>query len=289
MSDTFDASAHAAGEGAPAPETSAPQAEYAAETQAENTEAPAPSEDHSDESQEDARETPSRAEKRIQQLLAKEREAREEAAYYKGLAQRQQPTDAKPAASPTLHPDLAQYVGKEPDPTAFPAGEFDPAYLDARVDFKLRQREATQAMAQRQQAARQQATAFQAKVASIVEAGASKYGDFAEKALRSDVPLNDAMLREIADSDAGADVAYFLGNNPAEARRIASLPANRVAREIGRIEERLARAKDAPTPQPSTAPDPAPRVVRGGNVGQRDPSRMSMSEYAEWSRKQKWD
>lgn len=289
MSDSFDAAAHAAGEPTAVPaapqETSAPQAAETVETQAEPTEAPATSEQDMDAPQEDAHATPSRAEKRIQQLLADRAQDRERLARLEGMLQRPQGNEQPAQQAPALPPDIAQYVGKEPDPNAFPAGEWDPGYLDARVDYKLRQREGNQELRRRHSVAQRQQSEFQSKLGSIVEAGAAKYADFADKALNHSVPMTQTMVAEIADSDAGADIAYFLGNNPAEARRIAALPANKVAREIGRIEERLTRTKDAPIPQPTKAPDP-PRSVRGSNAGQNDVSRMSMTEYAAWSAKQ---
>ena len=91
-------------------------------------------------------------------------------------------------------------------------------------------------------------------------------------------------------AEAGPEVIYAIGKDAeAEARIRAANNPIAVAREIGRIEARLERAKDTPSPQPTSAPDPAPRAVRGGNVGNRAPGEMSMAQYAEWRGKQAWN
>ena len=287
MSDTFDAVAHAAGEAtaAPAAEDSAPQA-ATAETQAEDTAPPASAEPDDDASQDDAAATPSRSEKRIKQLLERERELRERLAFVEGRLQRDSAPAATPAdaATPTLPPDLAQWVGEEPKPETFPAGEFDPQYLRAIARYEARNEQAQLVQQQRAHAQRQAA-----------EAQARAFAEQAEQAAKAKPDLREVvggLGQRLADwqanllAEAGIDVAYAVGKDAdAEARIRAARSPLVVAREIGRIEARLERARETPIPQPTAAPEPPARAVRGGNVGSRDPSKMSMSEYAEYSRK----
>ena len=286
MSDTFDAAAHAAGEGASAPiaETNAPQVESTAEPAAQ-IEDSAPSEEDTPADPTDAPETPSRGDKRVQQLLQERHQLRERLAYLEGATQRQQaPAEPPKPAAPSFHPDVAQWVGDEPKPDAFPAGEFDPQYLRAVARFEARSEQAQFVMAQRQQAARQ---AEEAKSRTFFEQAdklAAEKSDFRETVGRFGQSVPDWAANTVAE--AGAEIAYAIAKDAEVAARIraARTPAA-VAREIGRMEERLARSKDAPIPQPTSAPDPAPRAVRGGNVGARDPSSMPMGEYAAWSAK----
>lgn len=289
MSDTFDAAAHAAATEAAfaRPDSGVPQADQNAETQADQiTDAPATSGEPTTPDPTDALETPSRGDKRVQQLLAERHELRERVAYLEGIAQRQQPpADATKQATPQLPPDLAKWVGDEPKPDAFPAGEFDPQYLRAVARFEARSEQAQAVVAQRIHAARQ---AEAARAQSFIEQ-ANKYAedkpDFREAVGGLGTRLANWQANLLAE--AGAEIAYAVAKDAeAEARIRAARTPLAVAREVGRIEARLERARETPPPQPTSAPEPPPRAARGGNVGHRDPSKMSMSEYAEWSKKE---
>jgi hypothetical protein len=287
MSDTFDAAAHAAGEAAPAPETeqvtttAAPEAETADQI----TEAPATSEEDTPADPNDAPETPSRGDKRVQQLLQERHQLRERMAYLEGMAQRQQaPADPVKQAAPQLPQDVAQWVGAEPTPDTFPAGEFDPQYLRAVARFEARSEHAQFVVHQRQQAAMH---AEQAKAQSFIEAAdkvAVDKPDFREVVGRFGQTVHNQVANLIAE--AGPEVAYAIAKDEQASARVRSAQSlAAVAREIGRIEERLARPSEKPSPQPTQAPEPPARTVRGGSVGNADPSRMPMSEYAAWSAK----
>jgi hypothetical protein len=260
---------------------SAPQAEPIAETQAEEAPPPASGEETADAPQTDATETPSRAEKRIQQLLQRERELRERNAYLEGLAQRQ----AAPAESPKqqapaqLSPDLAQWVGEEPKPDAFPAGEFDPQFLRAIARFEARHEQAQMVLSQRQHAARQ---AEQARAQSFYEQAdkvAVEKPDFREVVGTFGQSVQAVVANAIAE--AGAEVAYAIAKDPeASARMRSARTMEQVAREIGRFEARLDAAKASPPaiPQPSNAPAPPPKAVRGASAAGFDWSKASPAE-----------
>lgn len=291
MSDTFDAAAHAAAtEGAPAPlENSAPQADNTAEIQAETPAPSASAEETPDAAPEDAHETPSRAAKRIQQLLEREREYRDRIAFLEGQKAAAQPPAPTPEqAAPRLPEDLTRWLGDEPKPDAFPAGEFDPQYLRAIAKYEARAEQAQMVAAQRAAQARQ---AEQQRLESIRQSVAE-----AEKAMPDIREVASALGQRLPNwqanlvAEAGPEVIYAIGKDAeAEARIRAANNPIAVAREIGRIEARLERAKDTPPPQPTSAPEPAPRAVRGGNVGNRAPGEMSMAQYAEWRGKQAWN
>ena len=53
--------------------------------------------------------------------------------------------------------------------------------------------------------------------------GRERYEDFDSVALSSEVPLSQAMVEQVARSEIGADLAYWLGRNLSEAARIATL------------------------------------------------------------------
>jgi len=71
-----------------------------------------------------------------------------------------------------------------------------------------------------------------------------------------------SLNRLIAESEVSTELIYHLASNPEEARRISSLPAESMGREIGRIETRLEGGKVAP-PKPivtNAKPPPSPVV-----------------------------
>jgi hypothetical protein len=67
------------------------------------------------------------------------------------------------------------------------------------------------------------------------------------------------MAQSIQASDIGPEVAYFLGSNPKEADRISRLPAILQAKEIGKIEVKLANSP--PVQKTSSAPTPITPVT----------------------------
>lgn len=77
--------------------------------------------------------------------------------------------------------------------------------------------------------------------------------------------VTNEMAETIIDSDQGAAILNYLARNVAESKRIAVLSPLQQAREIGRIEAKLAQG-----PQPRTvsgAPPPPPRVDGSGANG----------------------
>lgn len=296
MSDTFDAAAHAAATetaAAPSPEeTRAPQAEVTAPPADQNTEAPATSEEPTPDEPTDAPETPSRGDKRVQQLLAERHALREQLAYLQGAAQRGQqpgaPQQPQQAGATPFPIGSAQWVGEEPKPEAFPAGEFDPAYYDARSAYRTRSEIAAVLQAQQAQAERAaeaaSARAFFDEAAKV----AKERPDFHEVAGHLGSSLPNWAADQLAK--AGAEVVYAAGKDAEVQARIRSARSrDAVAEEIGRLKERLSRPRETPPPQPTSAPEPAPRAVRGGNAGTRAPADMPMAEYASWRAKQTWD
>jgi hypothetical protein len=81
-----------------------------------------------------------------------------------------------------------------------------------------------------------------------------KYDDFEQVAYNPKVPITEAMAATIKAADNGPEVAYFLGQNLDEAKRISKLPVYQQPYEIGKIEARLAAAP--PVKKTTSAPAP---------------------------------
>lgn len=127
-----------------------------------------------------------------------------------------------------------------PPPEQFESVE---AYAEARAQALVEQREQ-----QRRQS--ELAESYHDKE----EEARGKYDDFEQVAYNPRLPITDMMAQTIQSSDVGPDIAYFLGSNPKEATRIAHLSPYLQAKEIGRIEAKL--ADNPPVKKVSSAPAP---------------------------------
>lgn len=116
-----------------------------------------------------------------------------------------------------------------------------------------------------------------------VEQATAELPDFEEVLSSSDVPMSDFMRDAIIDSDLGPKVAYWLANNPDEAKKIASMSPLATVKAIGRLEERLESQAKAPK-KPTSAPAPLTPVGGKASVS-KDPGKMSDAEYLEWRKK----
>lgn len=111
-----------------------------------------------------------------------------------------------------------------------------------------------------------------------------KYDDFDQVAYNPRLPITDAMAQTIQASDAGPEIAYFLGSNPKEADRISRLSPFAQAKEIGKIEAKL--ADNPPVARTTKAPDPiAPVNARASSTpayDTTDPRSIKTMSTSEW-------
>ena len=129
------------------------------------------------------------------------------------------------------------------------------------------------------------------------EEARNKYDDFEQVAYNPKLPITDAMAQTIQASEVGPDMAYYLGSNPKEADRISRLSPLQQAKELGKIEAKLA---DNPVvKKTSSAPAPiAPVTARStgspatDTTDPRSIKSMSTSEWIEAERQRqikKWE
>ena len=168
-----------------------------------------------------------------------------------------------------------------PPPPAEPLQPDDFANAQAYADA-LAERKAQELIAQR---------AAEAEQASMLDAyqdreeeARSKYADFEQVAYNPKLPVTETMAQTIQASEIGPDVIYYLGSNPKEADRIARLSPLLQAREIGKIEARL--AANPPAKKTSTAPAPiAPVTARASGApayDTTDPRSVKAMSTSEW-------
>ena len=122
------------------------------------------------------------------------------------------------------------------------------------------------------------------------EQARDKYQDFEQVAYNPKLPITTVMADTIRASDVGPEVAYYLGTNVKETERIARLPPILQAKEIGKIEAKL--ADNPPIKRTTSAPAPiTPVTARGSNnnpsfdtTDPRSIKNMSTSEWIEAER-----
>lgn len=174
---------------------------------------------------------------------------------------------------------LAETQRQTPPPTPPAATDFDNAEAYAEA---LAEQKAEQLLAKRE-AARQQAALLESYHEKEEDAR-GRYDDFEQVAYNPKLPVTEVMAQAIQASDIGPDVIYHLGTDPKEAARIASLPPVLQAKEIGKIEAKL--AANPPVKKTSTAPAPispvAARQTGAPAYDTTDPRSVKTMSTSEW-------
>lgn len=207
----------------------------------------------------------------VQRLKESEAQAKKELEDTKARLQRLE--ELAQASQPPKQEDYPNYD----DFLAAKMAHTSMAALDSRQRAELekeleRQTQTIQGISQREQQEMAQNWADQAEDAR------TKYADFDKVVSAPDVPISPTMARMITSSDAGADVAYYLGTNKAEAARIAQMSDLDAARSIGAIEARLSLPQ---VKTQSTTPDPV-TPVRPKGTAQKRPEDMTHAEFTKW-------
>jgi hypothetical protein len=187
---------------------------------------------------------------------------------------------------------LAEVQAKQAPKEIPPVDQFESpeAYAEA-----LAVQKAEQLLAERE-VKRQQAQALN-QYHDLEEKARDKYDDFEQVAYNPALKITAVMAETIQNSDIGPDVAYYLGANAKEAERISQLSPFLQAKEIGRIEAKL--ASDPPAKRTTSAPPPITPVSSRGSgnpsydtTDPRSIKNMSVSEWIEAERQRqvrKWE
>lgn len=154
-------------------------------------------------------------------------------------------------------------------------------FIVERAKFKMQQEmqqeRQKQAEAEKQKLAQEQMAKVAQTFTERVNEARKVYQDFDDIAL-GDFPMSQAMYDTIAMHEKGPDLAYYLGSNPDEADRLASLPPLQASAELGALAVKLDRPKPK---KATTAPDPVNPV--GSNNGAEKP--LAELSYEEYKRK----
>jgi hypothetical protein len=175
---------------------------------------------------------------------------------------------------------LAEWETKR---TSFAAPPSPGDYSSAAEYAEVLAEQKAQEIFRQREAAQQQAQILDAYHEKEEEAR-TKYDDFEQVAYNPNLPVTDVMAQTIQASDIGPDVIYWLGSNPKDAARIASMPSLLQAKEIGKIEAKL--AANPPVKRTTTAPAPiAPVTARSASTpayDTTDPRSVKAMSTSEW-------
>lgn len=246
----------------PEPETKPAELEAAIEGEQTAEESP-PSEEH--EEHDDPPEKPPRGvQKRLNELTREKYEERRRADWLEEML-----TQILPRLLPQDQQQDTQSQRnplEKPDPNQFPAGRYDPDYLEALTDYKValrfedQHRQAAQLRQQAELATRQQSFAQQeAEFAKAVP----DYQTARESLISiPEIAGHQGIGMAVANAEQPAALIHYLGTHLDEALQIARLDPLGAAMRMGRIEERLGKSATAEPATVSNAPAPV-RPIKG--------------------------
>lgn len=190
------------------------------------------------------------AQERVQQAVARQREAERALATEQGknaarFEALQRELDALKAGGLTTTTKPASVVDKDaPRATDYEFGELDAAFIRDVAVYETRkvlaaERAADTARSQNETQTRAQRE-FAAQVSKFEAAGSEKFDDFAEVVVQGaqadQWPLSKTVADLMFESEVGPDIAYYLATHVEEAKKIMAKSPNAQAAAFGRLE-----------------------------------------------------
>jgi hypothetical protein len=138
-------------------------------------------------------------------------------------------------------------------------------------------------LVQQREAAKQQSQVLES-YQEREEMARDKYDDFEQVAYNPNLPITNVMAETIQHSEIGPELAYFLGTNPKDAERISRLSPFMQAKEIGKIEAKL--ADNPPIKKTTSAPAPispvTARTTGSPALDTTDPRSIKSMTTSQW-------
>ena len=168
-------------------------------------------------------------------------------------------------------------IVKAPSATSADQFESPEAYAEA-----IAYQKAEELIAKRE-AAKQQSQVLES-YQEREEAARDKYDDFEQVAYNPKLPITNVMAETIQSSDIGPELAYYLGSNPKDAERISRMSPLSQAKEIGKIEAKL--AAEPPVKRTTSAPAPispvSARSTGAPALDTTDPRSIKSMTTSQW-------
>lgn len=164
---------------------------------------------------------------------------------------------------------------KAPDPKNYDYGALDDRYIQDMIEFKASQQinaHLTRAQKEQQEAiiraaAEENLRKAQEKATEIIAKGAETYEDFyevvVERGMNKEYPLDQETFEAMAEAEHGAEIAYALASDMAEAVKVSAMTPVQKAKYVFQKDMEIA-AKKAGGRKPG-APPPASNLPRGSS------------------------
>lgn len=218
--------------------------------------------------------------RRIDKLNQRASAAQQEAEYWKEQALK---GASGPKSAEKVETPKADQAGK-PDPDKF---ETHAEYVEALTDWKIEVKDKAKAAEARQSQLKTEQENAMKSHSERVNAFKEKTDNFMEVLENvDDLPVSPAVQELIVTSDHGPELMYELAKNRAEYERINKLSPLAAARELGKIESRIAAQSPDPKKTESKkitkAPQPISPVGQKGGASEKSPDEMPYQEYKKW-------
>lgn len=205
----------------------------------------------------DAKPKKSRAQRRIEELATQVGDLQRQIRHYEA--------QAKPKRPP-----------RQLDPLDFPN---DAAYNAAVIRQTVEQTQTSFAKTQAQQAAEQSQLLGQQIWEARTEEFAANVPDFENVAFSESVPYSPVMLHIVRGLERGPAVAYYLGKNPDEARRLSKMEPVEATLALGRLDQKLSASQAR---RITNAPNPVPTVNGKSSSAGFRPDSEDVAGYQKW-------
>jgi hypothetical protein len=217
---------------------------------------------------------PMTAKERIQELVRKNRALERERDIEREVNRRLQGGDEIKLRNGATSGNVEDArVAPDPTDTAkYPLGSLDDRYIedltDWKVDQKLRAAQQRQLENDAQAEAQRVATENLQKGRAVVEKGLETYDDFNEvvweAGMRGDYEMSEPTFHALTEAEHGADIAYALASNKAEAARVARLTPYQQIQYVAAENAKYAAKKAArKVPQAGNPPSHQARGASG--------------------------
>ncbi len=231
-------------------------------------------------------------EKRIGELTKKWRNAERERDYERGKRQE-------------LEEKLAKYESKVEDASNPKPKrddyDFDEDYIEAltewKVDQKLKMTSAKIEKENKDNKDKEEITETWKDLDSAIDVGREKYADFDTLVvLNKDLVLSTAVVALALDTEAPADVLYWLAKNPDRSAEISGMSPIKAAREITKVEREVMsssfkekkeeeKKEDEHKKKEITKAPPPITPVKADGIIEKKPEDMTPAEYRAWREK----
>lgn len=197
----------------------------------------------------------------------------------------------------------AQPAPKELDPKPMRSqfvsdDDYAEALTDWKVDQKLQERQQEEQQARANAAQEALAQNWEKRLRMAKE----DLKDFDDVVGKSEIDLPNHIYVAVVESDLGPELAYYLAQNPDEAKLLKGMSPTSALRTLGKLEDRLADAKkpapetkkDEPkgstqqnvAPEKSKAPPPIDPLKDATGSVEKPTSQMTYAEYKAFRQKQ---